>query len=295
MSREIVKYKNDMNKLSFKGFTKNDMNLFMAVCSKVKEREKNEIVLDFEYLRFISGYTATAINSFINDLRKMSKDVMSVNCEIISDNKIDMFNLFSRFTIDRENQILTVKVNEEFTWLLNEFTDSMKGYTTFELQEFVGLQSKYAKNLYRILKQWRTKGEFVFNSIDEFRNKMDVPESYANRRLMEKIIKQAVAEIHELDRSFKNFKCEPLYLYKRGSPLAGYKFTWEPEGRENQREKNSTDKNVNSKNSFANFHQRTYDYQDLEHELLNNKNFSGDTDIENMLKKLKIEEKGAVG
>ena len=271
MAKEFVKYKNDMNKLSFKKFTKNDMNLFMAVCSKVKENGKNEVVLDFEYLRAISGYTATAIDNFIKDLRKMSKDVMSVNCEIITDNRIDMFNLFSRFTIDKDKQILIVKINSEFTWLLNEFTDKIKGYTIFELQEFVGLQSKYAKNLYRILKQWRTTGEFVFNSVELFRSKLDVPDSYANRRLMEKVIKPAVKEIQNLDKSFKNFKCEPLYLHRRGKPLAGYKFTWEPEktkSNQDQAREKKKSSNKNPANGFANFHQRNYDFADLEKKLL---------------------------
>ena len=276
MKKEFVKYKNDMNKLSFKGFTKNDMNLFMAVCSKVKEKGTNEVMLEFEYLRSISRYTATALDSFIKDLRKMSKDVMSVNCEIITENKIDMFNLFSRFIIDKENQTLTVKINPEFIWLLNEFTDQMNGYTIFELEEFVCLQSKYAKNLYRILKQWRTTGEFVFNNIDDFRLKLDVPESYANRRLMEKIIKPSVTEIQELDKSFRNFKCEPIYLHKRGRPLTGYKFTWEPENRKTQpdqtqvhTEKEKKSRNKNYANGFANFTQRTYDYEELERDLLN--------------------------
>lgn len=267
MSKEIVKYKNDMNKLSFKGFTKNDMNLFMSVCSNVKENGKNEVIMDFEYLRTISGYTATAIESFTKDLRKMSKDVMAVNCEIITENKIDMFNLFSRFTIDKDQQTLTVRVNPEFTWLLNEFTDKLKGYTVFELKEFIELQSKYAKNLYRILKQWRTTGEFVFNNIDDFRIKLDVPESYENRRLMEKIIKPALSEIQSLDKSFRNIKCESIYLRKRGRPVAGYKFTWIPE-----KQKKSSNQNQKPKqNSFANFHQREYDYESLEKELLKTK------------------------
>ena len=264
MSKEIVKYKNDMNKLSFKGFTKNDMNLFMSICSNVRENGKKEVIMDFEYLRSISGYTATAIDSFVKDLRKMSKDVMSVNCEIITDNKIDMFNLFSRFTIDKDHQTLTVRVNPEFTWLLNEFTDKLKGYTVFELKEFVELHSKYAKNLYRILKQWRTTGEFVFNNIDDFRIKLDVPESYANRRLMEKIIKPAISEIQTLDKSFKNIKCEPIYLHKRGRPVSGYKFNWVPEKRMDKSDQNQQSK----QNGFANFHQREYDYQELEKELL---------------------------
>ena len=226
MSREIVQFKNDMNKLSFKNFTKNDMNLFMAVCAKVKQQNDNTVVLSFEFLRSISGYTATAVETFIKDLKKMSKDVMAVNCEIITGNKIDIFNLFIQFTIDRDNNLLTVKVNPDFTWLLNEFT---QGYTAFELQEFVKLQSKYAKTLYRILKQWRGTGQYVFNDIGDFRERMDVPEAYSNMRLMTKIIGPAVKEISKLDKSFIDFKCEPLYAKKRGKPLAGYKFTWKPE------------------------------------------------------------------
>lgn len=229
MEKEFVKYKNDMNKLSFKGFSKNDMNLFMSICSKVKEKGSNEIILDFDYLRSISGYTATAIDNFVKDLRKMSRSVMSVNCEITTENKIDIFNLFSRFIIDKNSQTLLVKINPEFTWLLNEFTDKIKGYTIFELYEFVGLQSKYAKNLYRILKQCRTTGVFIFNNIDDFRLKLNVPETYTNKKMTQKVIKPAITEIQHLNQSFKNFKCEPLYLPKRGKPLAGYKFTWEPE------------------------------------------------------------------
>lgn len=296
MTKEYVKYKNDMNKLSFRGFTKNDMNLFMAVCSKVKEREKEEVILEFGCLRSISGYTSTATDSFIKDLRKMSKDLMSVNCEIITDNKIDMFNLFSRFTIDKVNQTLTVKVNSDFTWLLNEFTDKNRGYTVFELHEFICLQSKYAKNLYRILKQWRTAGEYIFHSLEDFRMKLDVPDSYANRRLMEKVIRPAVKEIQELDKSFANFKCEPLYLHKRGKPLGGYKFTWQPESRrletkQTQREKkqNYNDKRSVS-NGFANFQQRTYDYDELEKKLLKQSEPRfDDSDIERILQEYEIQ------
>lgn len=293
MARELVKYKNDMNKLSFKGFSKNDMNLFMSICSKVKEKESNEIILDFDSLRTISGYTATAIDNFIKDLRKMSRDVMSVNCEIITENKIDMFNLFSRFTIDKDTQTLTVRINSEFTWLLNEFTDKMKGYTTFELYEFVGLQSRYTKNLYRILKQWRTNGEFTFNSIDDFKLKLDVPESYTNKKITQKVIKPAVTEMQELDKSFKNFKCEPLYLHKRGKPLAGYKFTWEPEGRANKQDlsqkqsKSGSVKNQKTQNGFNNFHQHGYNFNNLETQLLQKLNKSeNDEDMEDFLKKI---------
>ena len=109
--------------------------------------------------------------------------------------------------------------------MLNEFTDKIKGYTIFELQEFVGLQSKYVKTFYRLLKQWRSTEQYIFNNIDDFREKMDVPKTYSNMHLMTKIIEPTVKELKKLDKSFINFKCEPLYAKKRGKSLVGYKFT----------------------------------------------------------------------
>ena len=227
MSREIVQFRNEMNKLKFAGLGKSDMNLFMAICSKVKEQGDDVIYINVNYLRQISHYTGHTIESFVNDLKRMSQRIMAINCEMIIDNGgFDIFNLFQRFIANPDTQILTVKVNPDFTWLLNEFT---KGYTTFELQEFVKLQSKYAKNLYRLLKQWKSTGKYIFNDIGVFREKMDVPKAYSNMRLMTKIIGPAVKEIEKLDKSFNNFKCEPLYAMKRGKPLTGYKFTWEAE------------------------------------------------------------------
>ena len=231
MPKEVVKYKNDMNKLNFKGLGKSDMNLFIAICSKVKEQGENTIFIDFDYLRKISNYTGHTIDGFISDLKRMSQRIMAVNCEIITNNGgFDIFHLFNRFTADPKTQMLMVKIDPDFVWLLNEFTDR---YTTFELQEFVKLQSKYAKTLYRILKQWRSTGQYIFNDIGDFRERMDVPEAYNSKRLMEKVITPAVREISRLDKSFINFKCEPLYAKKRGKPLAGYKFTWEAEKADN--------------------------------------------------------------
>jgi len=136
------------------------------------------------------------------------------------------------------------------------------------------------------------EGRICFQDIDDFRQKLDVPNTYANKRLMEKVIKPSVVEIQRLDKSFENFMCEPLYLHKRGKPLAGYKFTWKPENRQNkleqqQKQNSSGEKKSVNKSSFQNFTQREYDYQKLEEELLSNQNSgSGDEqeDFEELLK-----------
>ena len=226
---ELVKYQNDMNQLSFKGFTQTSMNMFMALCSKVKDRGTKDLVLDFGYIKKISRYDEKKLTKedFVKDLTKMNEQLMSVNCKIITENKIIMFVLFPTFVIDEEKETLTVAVNEKFEWLLND----MSRYTIFELEEYVDLKSKYAKNLYRLMKQWRCDGEFTFHNIENFRELMDVPTTYTNKYMMERCVNVAIEEISKLDKSFNGFKCTPEYWRKRGKPLKSLTFTWEPDER----------------------------------------------------------------
>lgn len=221
---KIVKYQNDMNRLSFKGFNQMDMNVFVALCSQLKEKDTAEITLSFQKIKELISYERKSTTlEFISELKRMNRKLMSVNCEIITGAKIIMFVLFPTFTIDEDSETLTVAVNKDFTWLLNE----MKSYTTFELAEFIDLKSKYAKNLYRLMKQWRNEGTYIFHDLEHFRNLMDVPKTYTNRQLMQDCVNVAVDEIVKLDKSFKNFKCTPKYARKRGKPLEKLIFTWD--------------------------------------------------------------------
>ena len=224
---EIVKYQNDMNRLNFKGFTQTDMNMFMALCTQMKEKSTEEINMSFSKIKELVKYDIKKknIEEFVNDLQRMNENLMKVNCKIITGSKIKMFVLFPTFEIDTEKETLKVAVNKEFTWLLNE----MKTYTTFELAEFIELKSKYSKNLYRLLKQWRTTGKYIFHDLEEFRELMDVPKSYTNRQLMQDCVNVAIEEISKSDGSFKGFQCEPVYARKRGKPLDKLIFTWQAE------------------------------------------------------------------
>lgn len=223
---EMVKYKNEMNTLKFTGFTKTDMNLLMALCAKIKDCGTEEITFDFDYLKKITNYTSTDINDFIADLERMNTKLAKITARFETDNKILMFVLFPTFEIDKNTLSLTVSVNQKFVHLLNNVVTS---FTLFDLQEFVKLDSKYSKNLYRLLKQWRTQGQYIFHNLEEFRELMDIPKSYSNKLMMQKCVNVAVEEIGKLDKSFRDFKCEPIYARKRGKPLDKLMFTWKPE------------------------------------------------------------------
>ncbi len=264
---EIVKYDNYMNNLNFKHFTSVDFNFLMALCNKLRDKNVEEIRISFEDLRIKTGYTRTSINQFISDLKRMNKKLMEITCNLETEKKIIMFVLFPTFEIDLENQELIVSVNEKFSFILNEL---IKNFTRFDLQEFVTLESRYSKSLYRLLKQYRTTGKYEV-AIGDFRVKMDCPDSYNNKQFMQNIINPAVKS---LQNYFKELKCEPQYAHKRGRPVTGYIFTFTPENKKHGSDQNqiksenkSNTKNVS--NSFANFELRTYDYDQLERELLN--------------------------
>ena len=150
---------------------------------------------------------------------------MQVTCKLKTQDKIIMFVLFPTFEIDLNNNTLTVAVNEKFKFILN---DLVKVFTRFELAEFVKLDSKYTKNLYRLLKQFRTTGRLEINNIEDFKQKLDAPTSYKPKDFKRFVLDVAINELKEKE-CFKNLQFEPKIAKRRGSPITGYTFTFEPE------------------------------------------------------------------
>ena len=280
---ETVKYNNDMNLLKFKGFTKVDMNILMVLCSKMKDKDIQEITLSFEQIKELSKFTSTDKKDFIQALEGMVERLIKVNCKIITEGKRIYFVLFPTFTIDENNETLTIGVNKDFTFLLND----LKAFTIFELAEFVDLNSKYSKNLYRLLKQFRTTGKFLVNDVEEFKEKMDCPEAYSTKDFKKFVLDVAMKEL-QAKKVFKDLKIETKKAKKRGSPVIAYTFTFEAEQIKKNPITNSTlgqmtaqqlksqgkvqytSKPLNHK--FNQFPQREYtkdDYKDLEKRLLN--------------------------
>lgn len=271
---KIVKYDNYMNSLTFTNFTQVDMNFFITLCSYMKDQGTNKMSFTFNELRNITNYTkSNSIKQFSTDLEEMNEKLMKITCKLKTESETLMFVLFPTFRINLEDQILTVSVNQDFKFILNELT---KNFTRFDLQEFIALDRKYSKTLYRLLKQYRSTGYYEV-SVDEFRKLMDYPETYKNKYVMDKIIKPS---LHELQNVFQNLQCKAKYAHKRGTPVIGYIFTFTPENRENESEQRQDKKKPSNQkqiqNGFANFQQRTYDYDKLERELINRS--SSDTD-----------------
>lgn len=273
---EIVKYENYMNSLRFRGFTAVDFNFLMMLCSKMRDKHTNTLEFTFSDLKHITGYpTKNSSKRFVRDILRMNDKLMSMKCILKKDDEIFQFVLFPTFSLNEKKETLTVSVNEKFMFILNDIT---KNFTKFELEQFLKIESKHSKNLYRLLKQYRITGILEI-SLNDFREKMDCPESYSNKYVMDKIIKPAVHELTE-KHCFEDLTCTPKYAARRGRPVIGYTFEFVPDKRkidkinnDTQEDKRSGNKSMQTKKTtISRGSERNYSqefYQQLEMELLN--------------------------
>lgn len=264
---EIVKFDNYMNKISFKRFKAVEFDLLMTLCGKLRDKDTNIITFSFSELKKLSGDTKHSNKDYINSLKSMNRKLMEIICEIEMDGKIIMFVLFPTFEIDSINQTLTVCVNERFKFILNEIT---KNFTRFDLKEFIKLESKYSKTLYRLLKQYKTTGRYEVG-IDDFKEKMDSPKTYTNKQFMQNIVNPALEELKSKN-CFQNLVCTVKYAQKRGKPVVGYLFTFELEKpvqqyidiQQGSKKQSKPKEKRKSTNKFCNFKQHNYSKEDME-------------------------------
>ena len=267
---EIVKYENYMNGLYFSNFREKELDLLMTLCARMRDKDTNKVTFTFDELRKMSGYTGHNVEDFVDTICMTNDKLQKVACKIETDKSIESFVLFPTYGIDKVNQMLTVRVNEDFKFILNGIT---KNFTRFELSEFVGLNGKYNKNLYRLLKQYKTTGVYQV-SVEELRSKLDAPTSYSSKQFMQNVINPS---IKALEQYFAELKCEPQKAKKRGAPIIGYIFTFNPDAEPKQTNKTEqakesfTENRKQSKNRFNNFEQRNdVNMDELEQMLLSN-------------------------
>lgn len=216
---EVVKYHNDFsNKIILKNFTANELNFLMAICSKMKNQEINEVVFDFSQLKELVKWDNNNNKLFIESLENTNKKLIALNFRFEDEKKIIQFVLFPTFEIDKEQKTLTVSVNEKFAYLLNGLSSN---FTRFELENFTTLQSKYSKILYKELMKFKSTGYLIF-TIEDFRNKLDIPLKYR----MSEIDKKVLTPIkEELAKILKKFEIKKI---KKGKNINKIEFCFTP-------------------------------------------------------------------
>lgn len=225
MSNEIVKYHNNLSQIGFKNFNRSELNLFMTLCSKCQNQSNNTVKISFKDLRELANYEGKNDKRLAADIRKTNQKLIELNTYVTlpdDPGTTIQFNLFSSIKTSEREKFIEVRVNDEFTYILNELTGN---FTRFELEEYVLLKSIYSKNLYRQLKRYRTTGWWKVD-LEEFKRLIDIPESYNVSKINAKIIKIIEEEIpHYID----DFQVIKVYGNGPGKPIVGYEFRFKPE------------------------------------------------------------------
>lgn len=199
----LVVYKDEMNTVPLRSFNSKEMDLFFSICSKMRNEDSNTITFDFEDLKELSNYKMTAIKHFIADLESVYSKLIQLDFRLETEEKIIKFVLFTKYEIDKAKEIISIKINDEFRFILN---DIFGGFTKFELEEFTTLRSSYSKTAYRLLKQFRTTGYYIIQ-IDEFKRLFDVPISYEMYNITQRILEPIE---DELSKYFKKLRINKL-------------------------------------------------------------------------------------
>ncbi|KCS05287.1 replication initiation protein [Staphylococcus equorum] len=225
MTGETVVYQNALNLVPLRKFTSTEIDLFFAMCNKLKEKDCETLTLTFDELKELSSYNPDIrhMNKFVTDLQHVYSKMLNINYTIRTDNKITSFVLFYKYEIDLNEKTLQVSTAPDLKHILNELTGN---FTKFELQEMTQLKSTYSKNMFRLLKQYKHTGYFKIQ-IDDFRERLDVPKSYKmndiNKRVLNPIIK-------ELGFIFKDLNITKISA-KKSRKIESLEFTFEPEKR----------------------------------------------------------------
>ena len=227
MSNEIVKVHNNLIDLPLRRFNSSEIDIFTALCYKCNEQDTHEVVLPFSEIRELAHYKNKNEEQFISAIKTMNEKLMSLHFTIGNERNFTQFVLFPTFTVSSDAETLTVKVHEDFAYLLN----NLSNYTSIELQESTALKSSYSKGIYKKLRQFRnTDKPFWSVRLDDFREYLDIPSSYTLSDINKRVLKPA---IEELSPYFQGLNVEPYFDKKKGQrgrpKVAGYIFTFKAE------------------------------------------------------------------
>ena len=245
MTGETVVYKNDLNLVPLRKFTSTEINLFFAMCNKLKEKETNTLHLSFDELKELSNYSPKTrnINRFVKDLDDVYKKMLELTIRYEDDEVIERFILFNHYRIHKKDQYLEISTSPNLKHILNSITNN---FTKFELKEMTNLKSTYSKNMFRILKQYKHTG-YMKIKIDDFRERLDIPKSYRMTDINKNVLKPIVTELNAI---FNNLHINKIKA-KKGRKIEWLEFIFDPEKRiHNKRQPQMT--NVGKQRQYIN-------------------------------------------
>ncbi|MDW8553566.1 replication initiation protein [Staphylococcus xylosus] len=243
MSGETVVYRNEMNLVPLRKFTSTEVDLFFTLCNKLKEQDTRKLEIPFDELKHLSNYYSRSQERFIKDLEHVYDKMLHLTYTERNGQSFEKFVLFTSYKVDVEKQYLSISINNDLKHILNSITAD---FTKFELQEMTQLKSTYAKNMFRLLKQYKHTGYFKIQIYD-FRERLDIPKSYRMSEIDKYVFKPIIKELGFL---FKKLNINKIKA-KKGRKIEWLEFSFEPEKRIHSKREPNMVRGNNSKQHMS--------------------------------------------
>ncbi|WP_033596368.1 replication initiation protein [Helicobacter pylori] len=201
-------YHNNANKVNLGKLSEREANLLFAIFQKLKDQGNTLIRFEPQDLRKMLGIKISFDNltrtarSMWNKIKTADfwevRDIIANGRECVSEKNYMLFQI-CEIVSDKETReflYMDIQLNTGYQYLLNNL--GMGGqYTSFKLLEFQRVRGKYAKTLYRLLKQYKSTG-ILSVEWSQFRELLDIPKDYKMRNIDQKILTPSLKELKKI-------------------------------------------------------------------------------------------------
>ena len=244
---EVVKYSNELHELKFNSMNEAQQNVFFTLLQQFRNTDGYTLELDFNKIFELAqiANNSSYRKEILNKLRQIQTITFMYEINDLGDLQQDV--IFPSIRTDTQNRRLFVKVSKGFK---DRYISSpLKGWTRYELAEFVGLNGTYTKTIYRYLKQFKSSGRWRIR-YDDFKELLGIPESYQScdidKRILKPTLKELSAERNLFDQRRTPFEKLVVKKHKKGREIEALEFCFMPqpvsaiEKDERQHERNLT-------------------------------------------------------
>ncbi len=204
-----ITYHNNANKVNLGKLSEREANLLFAIFQKLKDQGNTLIRFEPQELKQMIMVKSNLTNrQLLQILKNLLDNIGNANFWIIREHVENgeiyedhtSYMLFKQFEIrihkpTQTIEYLDVQLNDSYQYLLNNL--GMSQYTSFKLLEFQRVRGKYAKTLYRLLKQYKSTG-ILSVEWTQFRELLDIPKDYEMRNIDQKVLTPSLNELRKI-------------------------------------------------------------------------------------------------
>lgn len=227
---EVVKYSNELHELKFNSMNEAQQNVFFTLLQQFRKASCDTLELDFNKL-FELAQISQGTNyrkEILDKIGKLQEFKFRYEINELGDLRQDV--IFPSIETDSKNKVLRIRVSQGFK---DRYISSpLKGWTRYELAEFVGLSGTYTKTIYRYLKQFKSSGRWRIR-YDDFKELLGVPEKYRASEIDKWILKPAIKEL-SAERNLFDMRRTPfeklvVIKHKKGREIEALEFCFMPQ------------------------------------------------------------------